>query len=71
MLMLRRPSDLALQRDPIRDAIATRADELFVVRGGEHGHDVDGWLPAERELISLMRLRFRSDAPPPGASRQR
>lgn len=30
--------------------IATRAYELFVERGRTHGHDVDDWLAAEREL---------------------
>ena len=31
-------------------AIAQRAYELFSVRGCEHGHDVEDWLQAEREL---------------------
>jgi hypothetical protein len=35
---------------PARDAIALRAYELFLERGGEHGHDVDDWLRAEFEL---------------------
>ena len=30
--------------------IAGRAYHLFVQRGGEHGRDREGWLPAEREL---------------------
>jgi hypothetical protein len=32
------------------DDIARRAYELYEERGGEHGHDVDDWLRAEREL---------------------
>jgi hypothetical protein len=32
------------------DAIARRAHELFVERGGEHGHHEDDWLRAEAEL---------------------
>lgn len=32
------------------DAIAAKAYELFVARGGEHGHDVEDWLAAEAEL---------------------
>jgi len=36
---------------PSRDQIAVRAYELFVVEGGVHGHDVDHWLRAERELL--------------------
>jgi hypothetical protein len=30
--------------------IARRAFELYCLRGGEHGHDMDDWLQAEREL---------------------
>jgi hypothetical protein len=32
------------------DAIAARAYERFVARGGEHGHDVEDWFAAEAEL---------------------
>ena len=30
--------------------LAERAYEHYLARGGEHGHDVDDWLRAEREL---------------------
>ena len=30
--------------------ISRRAYERFLDRGAEHGHDVDDWLEAEREL---------------------
>jgi len=32
------------------DGISQRAYEIFCERGCEHGHDVDDWLQAEREL---------------------
>jgi hypothetical protein len=32
------------------DVVAHRAYELFLERGGEHGHDVEDWLKAEREV---------------------
>ena len=32
------------------DAIARRAYEIYMSRGGTHGHDIDDWLQAEREL---------------------
>lgn len=32
------------------DEIAKRAYELFEARGREHGHDLDDWLQAERQL---------------------
>ncbi len=35
---------------PSRDAIARRAFELFMQRGGTHGYDIEDWLRAEREL---------------------
>ena len=35
------------------EAIASRAYDLFLERGGEHGHDIDDWLRAERELRAL------------------
>ncbi len=34
-------------------AIAERAYQLFLARGGEHGHDFEDWLRAERELSKL------------------
>lgn len=39
-------------KDPLpdHDAIARRAHELFVERGGEHGYHEDDWLRAEAEL---------------------
>jgi hypothetical protein len=30
--------------------VAERAYQLFLARGGEHGHDLDDWVRAEREL---------------------
>jgi hypothetical protein len=35
--------------------IARRAYELYTARGREHGHDVDDWLQAERELRHAVR----------------
>jgi hypothetical protein len=37
-------------RVPDHDQIAARAYQLFVQRGGEHGHHLEDWLVAEREL---------------------
>jgi len=34
----------------MRELIAMRAYERFVERGYQHGHDVEDWLTAEREL---------------------
>jgi hypothetical protein len=35
-------------------AVARRAYELFLERGGLHGYDVEDWLQAERELEGLL-----------------
>ena len=40
--------------------VARRAYDLYLARGGEHGHDLDDWLQAERELRDTVhgnRLR--------------
>ncbi len=35
---------------PSSDQIAERAYQLFLARGGWHGHDMEDWLEAERQL---------------------
>jgi HSP20 family molecular chaperone IbpA len=42
----------------LQRAIAERAYSLFMLRGGEHGHDVEDWLIAESELIQPLALRI-------------
>ena len=39
------------------DAIAKRAYEKYVARGGAHGSDQEDWAEAERELIAESRGR--------------
>jgi hypothetical protein len=31
-------------------AVAERAYQLYLARGGEHGHDLEDWIRAEQEL---------------------
>lgn len=38
------------QRNATTRDVTHRAYELFVARGCEHGHDLDDWLTAEREV---------------------
>ena len=45
--VIRMPATIAALRD---EEIARRAYEIFLTRGGEHGHDVEDWLEAEREI---------------------
>jgi hypothetical protein len=37
---------------PTQDEIAKRAYELFLDRGGQHGHAEEDWLQAEKELTN-------------------
>lgn len=34
------------------EEISSRAYELYVERGREHGHDLEDWLQAEREVTA-------------------
>lgn len=44
--------------DRLHEATSMRAYELYLGRGGEHGHDLDDWLQAESEI----RQRPRSES---------
>jgi hypothetical protein len=35
-----------------RDQIRERAFQIFEKRGSEHGHDVQDWLHAERQILA-------------------
>jgi DUF2934 family protein len=48
--------------------IAHRAYELYMQRGGEHGHDVDDWLQAERELRKATSLPTHDEVRPHGGT---
>ncbi len=57
--MVPAPPDTVLVEDVPSDAVpldpamvAMRAYELFLESGAVHGHDVDHWLRAERELLA-------------------
>jgi hypothetical protein len=47
------------KRDPIREALAGRAYEIFLEHGAHHGSDLDDWLQAERELVAAVTQRNR------------
>jgi Protein of unknown function (DUF2934) len=38
-------------KSPTQEAIAKRAYDIYLERGGEDGHESEHWLRAERELI--------------------
>ena len=45
-----RPSKRRRPTAVTNDDVARRAYDLYLARGGEHGHDQDDWLRAEQEL---------------------
>jgi len=38
-----------------RERIASRAYELYMARGGQHGRALEDWLEAEQELLESTR----------------
>ena len=43
--------------------VAERAYELFLARGGEHGHDLEDWVRAEQELRTNGTTRPNAPRP--------
>lgn len=41
---------------PSTEEIATRAYELFLQEGCQHGHHLEHWLKAERELMEVVAV---------------
>ena len=56
-------------KDVDEDAVVRLAYELYVRRGGEHGHDVEDWLMAEQMLIE-RQARSAPGKKPTAASRR-
>ena len=46
----------------LADSVARRAFELFLERGGVHGHDLDDWLAAERQLRGTPARKKRASS---------
>lgn len=38
-------------QSPMSEAVAQRAFDLYLARGGQEGHDLEDWLQAEREIL--------------------
>jgi Protein of unknown function (DUF2934) len=41
---------------PTHDQIERRAFEIYIARGGQHGHDLADWIMAEQELNAIASL---------------
>ncbi len=57
-IVMKQGKDYPNQADPklqkfeeLGARIAKRAYELYEGRGGDHGHDVDDWIEAERQVL--------------------
>jgi hypothetical protein len=44
-----------LRRGPLSEDIELRAYQLYLSRGASHGHDVDDWLEAERQILAGLK----------------
>ena len=53
----------AMKREPTYIEIAHRAFEIYVSRGGEHGHDVGDWFQAEQQLRTELQPKKRAVKP--------
>ncbi len=40
------------KRELTHPEIAHRAFEIYISRGGDHGHDMGDWFEAERQLVT-------------------
>jgi hypothetical protein len=44
-----------VRRSPLTEDIEVRAYHLYLGRGGSHGHDLDDWLQAERQVLEGLK----------------
>jgi len=49
-----------MKREPTHVQIANRAFEIYISRGGEHGHDVGDWFEAEQQLRAELQPKKRA-----------
>ena len=43
------------QRSLVAEDIERRAYQIYLGRGGTHGHDLDDWLQAERQVVEELK----------------
>lgn len=44
-----------LRKSPVAEDIEIRAYHLYLGRGASHGHDLDDWLQAERQVFEALK----------------
>lgn len=45
----------AIRKSPITEDIELRAYQIYLGRGGVHGHDLEDWLLAERQVLEEIK----------------
>lgn len=45
----------SVRRSPLTEDIEVRAYHFYLGRGGSHGHDLDDWLLAERQVLEGLK----------------
>jgi HSP20 family molecular chaperone IbpA len=53
-----KPESLSQRIEDLYDRIAKRAYALFESHGGEHGHDVEHWVEAEKSILNPMNVQL-------------
>jgi hypothetical protein len=43
------------RKSPVAEDIEIRAYHLYLGRGASHGHDLDDWLQAERQVLEALK----------------
>jgi hypothetical protein len=54
-----RAAEPPIETLPIEERIKRRAHELYVERGNQSGSELDDWLQAEEEILSVQEDAFK------------
>ena len=60
---MKQQDSTTVRRLPTHEEIAARANQIFLERGSQPGHEVDDWLQAEYELMQLPLSKIAEFAP--------
>jgi Protein of unknown function (DUF2934) len=52
---VQRGSRASVRRSPVAEDIELRAYQIYLRRGATHGHDLDDWLQAERQMLEELK----------------
>jgi Protein of unknown function (DUF2934) len=62
---------MTLRKTISREDIERKAFQIYMVRGRQHGHDVDDWLRAEKEVNESCGLHGSHGSNPRGRNIRR